>query len=202
MSDGSAWETETSSVDETMGLGRSLAPLLRPGDVVLLTGDLGAGKTQFSKGVAAGLGSNAKVTSPTFNIMLVYDDGRLPLYHFDLYRLDDSGELDDLDYFGILEDDGVSLVEWGDRFEDALPEQYVLVRIHVAYEDAETFGDAARQSGVEPAPGSSVPAMPVQGATDRRVVVQGFGERGEELVSGWVETTREAGAAVWSAVGR
>ena len=85
---------------------RALAPLLVAGDVVLLSGDLGAGKTQLTKGVAEGLGVAEPVTSPTFNILLVHQ-GRLPLYHFDLYRLERADELEDLDYYATLEADGV-----------------------------------------------------------------------------------------------
>jgi tRNA threonylcarbamoyladenosine biosynthesis protein TsaE len=119
----------TSSEEETTFLGEHLGRLLAGGDVVLLTGDLGAGKTRFAKGVARGLGVAAEVTSPTFNLMVEYParDG-LVLRHFDLYRLERAEQLDDLDYFGLLEDDtAVSLVEWGDRFADALPESYLLI---------------------------------------------------------------------------
>ena len=93
-----------------------------PGDVVVLSGDLGAGKTQLTKGLAAGLGVAEPVTSPTFNILLVHE-GRIPLYHFDLYRLESAEQLEDLDYWGTLEADGVSVVEWGDRFPEAMPER-------------------------------------------------------------------------------
>jgi tRNA threonylcarbamoyladenosine biosynthesis protein TsaE len=113
---------ETTSPEQTVGLGATLGALLQAGDVVLLTGDLGAGKTQFTKGVARALGVRTPVTSPTFNLMYEYatDRGTL-LRHFDLYRLDDEAQLDDIDYFGLLEDGSISLVEWGDRFPDALP---------------------------------------------------------------------------------
>ena len=90
--------------------------------MVVLSGDLGAGKTQLTKGLAAGLGVVEPVTSPTFNILLVHE-GRIPLYHFDLYRLEFAEQLDDLDYWGTLEADGVSVVEWGDRFAEAIPEE-------------------------------------------------------------------------------
>ncbi len=110
----------TESAAQTMAAGEALAPLLVAGDVVLLSGDLGAGKTQFAKGVAEGLGVVEPVTSPTFNILLVHQ-GRLPLYHFDLYRLEHADELEDLDYYATLESDGVCLVEWGDRFTEAAP---------------------------------------------------------------------------------
>lgn len=82
----------TQSAEETKGLARTLAPLLRAGDVVLLSGDLGAGKTQFTQGLAAGLGATEAVISPTFNIVLTYGSGRLPLHHFDLYRLESASQ--------------------------------------------------------------------------------------------------------------
>ena len=110
----------TCGQEETEGLGEVLAPLLRAGDVLLLSGDLGAGKTQLVKGIARGLGVSEPITSPTFNILLVHP-GRLPLYHFDLYRLEFAEQLEDVDYWATLEADGVSAVEWGDRFADAMP---------------------------------------------------------------------------------
>ncbi len=115
-----AWSIQTFSAEQTALCGRVLAPLLGVGDVLLLSGDLGAGKTQLTKGIAWGLGVAEPVTSPTFNILLVHE-GRLPLYHFDLYRLDHAWQLEDLDYYATLEADGVSVVEWGDRFAEAAP---------------------------------------------------------------------------------
>ena len=105
----------TESPLATRSCGAAVAPLLRAGDVLLLCGDLGAGKTQLTKGIAEGLGVAEPVTSPTFNILLVHE-GRIPLYHFDLYRLERAEQLEDIDYWGTLEGDGVSVVEWGDRF--------------------------------------------------------------------------------------
>lgn len=113
--------------------GRSLAPLLAAGDVVVLSGGLGAGKTHFSQGVAAGLGVGATAVSPTFNVVLAYDDGRLPLYHFDLYRLQDAGALEDVDFYALAGEgsDGAALVEWGMRFPDQLPSDYLEVALTV-----------------------------------------------------------------------
>ena len=111
------------SVEETQELAARLAQGLQAGDVLLLSGDLGAGKTHFTQGLARGLDIAQVPTSPTFNIMYVYDGGRLPLYHFDLYRLDDESELDDIDYFATLEGDGVCAVEWADKFPDAQPDE-------------------------------------------------------------------------------
>ncbi len=117
-----------------MLLGEALAALVRPGDVVLLTGDLGAGKTHFTKGFAKGLGVSDPVTSPTFNILLVYP-GRIPLYHFDLYRLERAGQLEDVDYWGTLEADGVSVVEWGDRFPEEIPEDHLACKFCITGDD-------------------------------------------------------------------
>lgn len=122
---------QTDSAEQTIELGRTMAQLLERNDVIYLDGDLGAGKTQFSKGVAEGLGIGEEVTSPTFPLMVEYRDGRLPLFHFDLYRLEDEGQLDDIDFFGALEAEGVSLVEWGGKFPDALPDDYLEIDIKV-----------------------------------------------------------------------
>lgn len=120
----------TASVLATHECGRVLADLVERGDVLLLSGDLGAGKTQLTKGLASGLAITEPVTSPTFNIMLVHE-GSLPLYHFDLYRLECSDQLEDIDYWATLEADGVSVVEWGDRFPEALPSDGLDVRITI-----------------------------------------------------------------------
>lgn len=107
------------SAKETHGFGAALAAMLHPGDTVLLTGDLGAGKTQFVQGVASGLGVADAPVSPTFNLVMSYHDGRLPLHHFDLYRLDRPSQLEDIGLREYLEGDGVCFVEWAERFPDA-----------------------------------------------------------------------------------
>ena len=122
---------KSTSVEETRKLAFGMAQKAQPGDVILLTGDLGAGKTHFTQGFACGLGMNEVPTSPTFNLVCEYRDGRLPLYHFDLYRLEDAVELDDIDYYAIIEGDGVSLVEWGNKFEEAAPDDYLLLDFSV-----------------------------------------------------------------------
>lgn len=111
-------QVPSSSVDQTVDCGCRLGLALSAGDVVLLTGDLGAGKTQFSRGAGLGLGINEPITSPTFNIVVVHESGRLPLYHFDLYRLESPQQLDDIDYWAMTEGEGASLVEWGDKFSE------------------------------------------------------------------------------------
>ena len=118
------------SVEDTMELGARLAREAVPDDCFVLTGDLGAGKTHFSKGFARGLGIEEDVTSPTFAIVEEYQ-GRLPLLHWDLYRLEEEWELDDIDWYGLTESGAVSLVEWGDKFPQAMPEGAWRVDIRV-----------------------------------------------------------------------
>ena len=129
----SAYTLLTGSAEETRRAGELLARALTAGDVLALAGDLGAGKTCLVQGVARGLGVSEPVTSPTFNILLVHP-GTVPLYHFDLYRLDDESQLDDVGFFETLESDGVSAIEWGDRFPAALPPDHLAVTIHLAPE--------------------------------------------------------------------
>lgn len=131
MANGLTYLRKTSTPEATKQLAATLAPYLRGDDVIMLEGDLGAGKTQFVQGVAEGLGIAAAVTSPTFNILLQYDGGRLPLYHFDLYRLEDADQLDDIAYFETLEGGGASFVEWGSKFPEAMPYGYLEIRIAV-----------------------------------------------------------------------
>ena len=110
----------TGSREETIALGERLGRALRAGDVLVLTGDLGAGKTQLTKGIAAGMGVTDDVTSPTFTIEMVYEGAEMPLYHFDLYRLDDPDQLEDTGIFDVLGADGVCSIEWGEQFADQI----------------------------------------------------------------------------------
>lgn len=131
----------TTTVAEPAGmdvLAATLAPLLQAGDVFVLNGDLGAGKTRFVQGVARALHVQGEVTSPTFNIQLVYD-GPLPIYHFDLYRLDAPEQLDDVGYWEAVEGDGVSFIEWGDKFPDDAPYDYVEMRFTVGENGVRTL---------------------------------------------------------------
>lgn len=128
----------TGDAGETDRAGAHLAACLRPGDVVALAGDLGAGKTHLVQGVARKLGVEGTATSPTFNILLVHH-GALPLYHFDLYRLESADQLEDIDFYETLESDGVCFIEWGDRFPDALPQDHLLVTIERGGETRRVF---------------------------------------------------------------
>ena len=119
----------TYDTQETIALGERLGALLRAGDVLVLTGDLGAGKTQFTKGIAAGMGITDDVTSPTFNILMVYEGAEAPLYHFDLYRLDDPDQLEDIGFYDALEGDGPCVIEWGEQFLDQLGDDLVRVTL-------------------------------------------------------------------------
>ncbi len=116
------------TVDDTREFGRRLAALLRPGDLVLLTGPLGAGKTALAQGIGAGLGVPGEVTSPTFVIARVHWGGRVPLVHVDAYRLGSAVEVDDLDLDASV-DDSVTVVEWGGGIVEQLADAYLEVRI-------------------------------------------------------------------------
>ena len=111
------------SVEETIAAGRNYGQNAATGDVFALTGDLGAGKTQFVKGFVAGLGSSAEVTSPTFVLVHEYGGGRLPAYHFDFYRLANSEAVLRLGFDDYVFGDGVSLIEWADRYPDLIPKE-------------------------------------------------------------------------------
>ena len=110
----------TKSPEQTELLGKKLAELLRPGDVIAYYGDLGAGKTAFTSGLAAGLGIREAVTSPTYTIVNEYLSGRMPLFHFDMYRLSSSEELFDIGWEDYLARGGVCAVEWSENVADAL----------------------------------------------------------------------------------
>ena len=118
----------TKSPEQTELLGKKLAELLRPGDVIAYYGDLGAGKTAFTRGLAAGLGIREAVTSPTYTIVNEYLSGRMPLFHFDMYRLSSSEELFDIGWEDYLARGGVCAVEWSENVQDAL-EAPITVRI-------------------------------------------------------------------------
>ena len=119
----------TNSPAETRLLGERLAHLLQPGDVLLMLGDLGAGKSELTRGIAKGLGVTSTVASPSFTILNVYDEGRVALYHFDWYRLNDVEELYEMGMEEYLGGDGVAVVEWPSQCPEAIPETCLEVRI-------------------------------------------------------------------------
>ena len=151
----------TTTTEETIALGARLGSALCAGDVLVLTGDLGAGKTQLTKGIARGMGITDDVTSPTFNILMVYEGGAMPLYHFDLYRLDDPDQLEDIGFYDALEGDGPCVIEWGEQFADEIGDERLDVFL--------TRLDAEAAAGEEP---------------PREVRLVAHGSRAEEIVGG------------------
>ena len=121
-------EVISQSLEQTIEIAAELANSLQAGSVIALNGDLGAGKTAFASGVAKGLGIEDYVTSPTFTIMNVLE-GRLPLYHFDVYRISDPDEMEEIGFTEFLYGEGVCVIEWADRIRDLLPKHTIDVRI-------------------------------------------------------------------------
>ena len=117
------------SIAQTQQLGGILAQQLQPGDVLLMLGDMGVGKSEFTRGLTRGLGVTGYVTSPTFTILQVHEEGRMPLYHFDWYRLSDVEELYELSMDEYLYGEGVSVIEWPSRAEEAIPDTYLQVEL-------------------------------------------------------------------------
>ena len=117
------------SAQDTFELGSQLGQTVEPGKVYTLIGDLGVGKTVFTQGFAHGLGITEAVSSPTFTIVQVYEEGRLPFYHFDVYRIGDVEEMDEIGYEDYVYGDGVCLIEWANLIEEILPENYTQITI-------------------------------------------------------------------------
>lgn len=120
---------ETKSPQETYNLGRRLGADAKPAQIICLNGDLGVGKTVFTQGFAEGLGIREPVNSPTFTIMQQYEGGRLPLYHFDVYRIGDAEEMEEIGYEDCFYGEGVCLIEWSQLIKEILPEQVISVTI-------------------------------------------------------------------------
>lgn len=120
---------ESYKPEDTFEFGRKIGESAQGGMVFTLLGDLGVGKTVFSKGLAAGLGITEQVSSPTFTILQIYEEGRLPLYHFDVYRIGDISEMDEIGYEDYFYGEGVCLVEWADLIEEILPENHIRITI-------------------------------------------------------------------------
>ena len=132
----------STTTEQTIALGQILGKLLQAGDVLVLTGDLGAGKTQLTKGIAAGMGVTDDVTSPTFTIEMVYEGALMPLYHFDLYRLNDPDQLEDTGLYDALESDGPTIIEWGEQFAEQIGERTLDVYVSRLSEEEIVSDDA------------------------------------------------------------
>jgi len=128
----------TNNDAEMITAGMEFASGLRAGDVVALTGGLGAGKTHFSKGIVAGLGAEDEVTSPTFSLVQEYVSGRLPVYHFDFYRLDSGAELISLGWDDYLDEGGVIIAEWADKFSALLPPTAIWIELTINHDGSHT----------------------------------------------------------------
>ena len=120
---------ETRSAEETYQLGMEIGKKAVKGQVFTLVGDLGVGKTVFTQGLAKGLEIEEAISSPTFTIVQVYDEGRLPFYHFDVYRIGDISEMDEIGFEDYVYGEGVSLIEWANLIEEILPEEHTAITI-------------------------------------------------------------------------
>lgn len=120
---------ESFSAKDTLQLGNRLGRFCKAGDVILLNGDLGVGKTVFSKGIGEGLGIVEPISSPTFTILQVYEGGRIPLYHFDVYRIADIEEMEEIGYEDYFYGEGVCLIEWAKQIQEILPDRTIQVTI-------------------------------------------------------------------------
>lgn len=188
MSDGGAGLVlRCRSVDDTRNLAAALAELARPSDLLVLVGDLGAGKTAFTQGFGRGLGIDEQITSPTFALVRSYT-GRLDLYHLDVYRLEQVAEALDLGLSELLDDGSVTIIEWGDTIAPVLPHDYL--EVHLRFPDADEF-DAARSPGD---PGEHDEHGDVVEVEQRVIELRPIGAR-------WSARVRALGAAVapWAA---
>lgn len=120
---------ESTSAEMTAELGRRIGRALNPGDIICIDGNLGVGKTVFTQGVAEGLGITESVCSPTFTLVQEYYEGRIPLYHFDVYRISGPWDMDDLGYEDYFYGDGVCMIEWGSMIDELLPPETIYIKI-------------------------------------------------------------------------
>ena len=134
----------SNSVAETIAFAREWARTLRPNDIVALVGDLGAGKTHFVKGLLQGLESAEEATSPTFTLVHEYRRGRLPLFHFDFYRLKERSEVDKIGFDEYLEEGGITVIEWADRFPQALPARTRWLRLETSGETQRVIAEEGK----------------------------------------------------------
>lgn len=129
----------THSPEETRALGKKIAAQLKAGDTVLLTGDMGAGKSELARGIARGLGVAGPVPSPSFTILNAYDEGRIPLYHFDWYRVQDSAEIGEMGMDEQIGGDGIALIEWSENAPEFVPEKALRILIERKEDDSRAF---------------------------------------------------------------
>lgn len=122
-------EYESMSAQDTFEFGMKLGREAKPGTIICLDGDLGTGKTVITKGIAKGLGIDEPVSSPTFTVVQIYTEGRLPLYHFDVYRIEDPVEMEEIGYEDYFYGDGVTVIEWSDMIAELLPREAVKIRL-------------------------------------------------------------------------
>ena len=134
----------SNSVEETIAFARDWSRKLQPNDVVGLTGDLGAGKTHFVKGLLEGLESEGEATSPTFTLLHEYRGGRLPVYHFDFYRLQSRREVEEIGFDDYLREGGVTVIEWADRFPEILPKRARWLRLETTNESSRVISEETR----------------------------------------------------------
>ena len=131
------FEYKSASPEQTAALAEKLAGIIQPGTVICLNGDLGAGKTLFVQNLARALGVQGEVTSPTFNLMNVYE-GRMNIFHFDLYRLEQEYELEEIGFYDYADEpDGLVVIEWAEKFADCLPEDYIALEIQRTDEESQ-----------------------------------------------------------------
>lgn len=124
-----SWIYESRSAEETALLGRKIGQAVKGGEIILLNGDLGVGKTVFSKGLGRGIGVKEPISSPTFTVLQIYESGRVPLYHFDVYRIADAEEMDEIGYEDYFYGNGVCLIEWAELIAEILPSEVIRVTI-------------------------------------------------------------------------
>lgn len=129
----------THSPEETRALGKKIAAQLKAGDTVLLTGDMGAGKSELARGIARGLGIAGPVPSPSFTILNAYDEGRIPLYHFDWYRVQDSAEIGEMGMDEQIGGDGIALIEWSENAPEFVPEKALRILIERKEDGSRAF---------------------------------------------------------------
>lgn len=140
---------ETFGPQETFELGKRIGENIKPGTVISLIGDLGVGKTVFTQGFASGLGISEPINSPTFTIVQVYEEGRMPFYHFDVYRIGDVSEMDEIGYEDYFYGEGVSLIEWANLIDEIMPEEHSVITIEKNLEKGFDYRKITLTGGIE-----------------------------------------------------